>query len=181
MIMVVMLLHEGAHWLTGKALGYDVWMKLTKSGLTEGVWQSKRDTILVSAAGPALTITFGLIGAWLSIVKQARFGYELIFVAFMQRFLANVFSAMGAYNDEARISILLGWEWWVVPLAIITPLLALTIWSSLRLRFGLLVNFLCYLTVSMAFTATVYADGEIHSGQDGRGILSPWLPESVGQ
>ena len=79
----------------------------------------------------------------------------------MQRFLAMVMSAIFIPNDEARVSLFLGLAWWVIPLVFVIPLLALTIWSSRVLKFGLIINFLCYLTVSIAFTMMVYGDGKL--------------------
>ncbi len=175
-IIVTMVMHEVVHWLVGAALGYEMYFKLTQAGLVEGAWRSERDYALVSIAGPVFTATMGVAGAWLAITRRMALGYELIFVAFMQRFLALVMSALFIPNDEARVSLYLGLEWWVVPLCFVLPLLALTIWSSRVLKFGVLVNFFCYLTASVAFTLMVYGDGQM-IGSRGPSILDPLLPE----
>lgn len=176
--IVTMLMHELVHWLTGTALGYEMFFTLTKSGVVEGGWRSDLDYAIVSIAGPIFTFSMGLIGAWLAISRKMRFGYELIFIAFMQRFLAMVMSAIAIPNDEARVSLFLGLDWWVVPLVFVIPLLVLTIWSSRVLRFGVVVNFFCYLTASIVFTVMVYADGQL-AGFKGPSILDPLLPEAA--
>lgn len=176
-IIITMVMHEIVHWLTGRALGYEMYFTLTKAGLIEGNWRNQSDYAIVSIAGPIFTATLGCIGAWLAITKKMAFGYELIFVAFMQRVLAVGMSAIAIPNDEARVSLFLGLPWWVLPLAFVLPLLGLTIWSARVLKFGLLVNFLCYVTASLAFTLMVYADGQL--GTKGKSILNPFLPEQV--
>ncbi|WP_336986130.1 hypothetical protein [Altererythrobacter aquiaggeris] len=105
-------------------------------------------------------------------------GYELIFVAFMQRFLAMVMSGIAIPNDEARVSLFLNLEWWVVPLIFVFPLLALTVWSSRVMKYGFAVDFLCHLTASAAFTMMVFLDGQM-AGFAGPSILDPLLPEQV--
>ncbi len=177
-IIVTMVMHEIVHWLTGRALGYEMYFTLTKSSLMEGGWRSEADYAIVSIAGPLFTASIGALGAWLAISKRMAFGYELIFTAFMQRFLAMAMSALFIPNDEARVSLFLGLPWWVLPLAFVVPLLGLTIWSSRVLKFGLLVNFMCYITVSLAFTVLVYSDGQL-VGAEGRSIVNPLLPEQV--
>lgn len=177
-IIATMLMHELVHWGVGTALGYEMYFTLTKAGVVEGGWRSELDYAIVSIAGPLFTLSIGLFGAWLAISKRMRIGYELIFVAFMQRFLAMVMSAIAIPNDEARVSLFLGLSWIVVPLLFVTPLLALTIWASRVLKFGILVNFLCYLTTSIAFTVMVFADGQL-TGFAGPSIVDPLLPEAV--
>ncbi len=176
--VATMLAHEIVHWLVGTALGYEMYFQLTKAGIVDGAWRSDLDYAVVSIAGPVFTFAVGSVGAWLAISKRSAFGYELVFVAFMQRFLAMVMSGIAIPNDEARVSLYLGLEWWVVPLIFVVPLLALTVWSSRVLRYGLLVNFLCYVTASAAFTFMVYADGQM-AGFRGASIIDPLLPEQV--
>ncbi len=177
-IIATMLMHELVHWCVGTALGYKMYFTLTTSGVVAGGWRSDVDYAIVSIAGPVFTMVMGLFGAWLAISKRMQLGYELIFTAFMQRFLAMVMSAIFIPNDEARVSMFLGLAWWIVPLVFVLPLLGLTVWSSRVLKFGLLVNFLCYLTVSLAFTILVYSDGKL-AGLEGPSILDPLLPEAA--
>lgn len=174
-VIVTMVLHEIAHWVAGEALGYDMFFQLTKAGLVDGTWRNDYEQALVSIAGPVFTFWLGLVGAWLAIVKKVRFGYELIFTAFMQRAIAMGLSAFTIPNDEARVSLFLGLDWWVVPLVFVVPLLALTVWASRALKFGFVVNFMCYVTVSLAFTLVVFADGQL-PGSEAASVLEPWLP-----
>lgn len=177
-VIATMLLHELTHWLVGTALGYDMYFTLTTSGIVDGAWNSQRDFAIVSIAGPLFTASIGVLGAWLAITKRMALGYELVFGAFMQRFVAMILSGVFIPNDEARVSLFLGWAWWVLPLVFVVFLLALTIWASRAMRFGVLVNFLCYLTASAAFTVMVFADGQL-AGFEGPGLLDPLLPEAA--
>jgi len=177
-IIVIMLMHEIVHWLVGTTLGYEMYFTLTTAGVIEGGWRNDLDYAIVSISGPIFTFLMGAFGAWLAISKRLTFGYDLIFVAFMQRFLAMIMSAIATPNDEARVSIFLGLDWWVLPVIFVIPLLALTIWSSKVLRFGLRVNFFCYLTVSVAFTLIVFFDGQL-VGFERPSIFDAFLPESV--
>jgi len=177
-IVATMLLHELVHWSVGTALGYDMYFTLTKAGVVEGGWRSDLDYAIVSIAGPIFTLAIGLFGAWLAIRHQKRLGYEFIFVAFMQRLIAMALSGVFIPNDEARVSLFLGLDWWVIPTVFVLPLFVFTIWSSRVLRFGVLVNFLCYLTVSVTFTLIVFADGQL-VGFEGPSILDPLLPDEA--
>jgi hypothetical protein len=177
-VIATMILHEIVHWIAGTALGYEMYFQLTKAGLVEGVWRSDFDYALVSIAGPIFTLWLGLVGAWLAIFQKVRFGYELIFTAFMQRALAMGMSAIFIPNDEARVSLFLELDWWVVPLVFVVPLFVLTVWASRALKFGFVVNFLCYVTVSLAFTLVVFADGQL-AGFDGPSLIDPFLPEGA--
>lgn len=92
--------------------------------------------------------------------------------------LAMGMSAIFIPNDEARVSLFLELDWWVVPLVFVVPLLVLTVWASRALKFGFVVNFLCYVTVSLAFTLVVFADGQL-AGFDGPSLIDPFLPEGA--
>jgi len=178
LVTVTMVAHEAAHWLAGRALGYDMWFTLTRGGPVGGVWRSQADYALVSAAGPLFTITMGVVGAWLAISRRRLLGYELVFAAFMQRAMAMVMSAIATPNDEARISMFLGLEWWVAPAVVVAVLLALTVWSAIRLRVSLATNLMLYLVVSAAFTLMVGLDGQLPGGS-GVSVVDPLLPEAA--
>lgn len=177
MIIITLAMHEAVHWLAGMALGYDMYFLLTYASVLGEGYRSDLDYQLVSAAGPAFTVTLGVFGAWLAIAKKVKFGYELIFVAAYQRLAAMVFSALGVLNDEARISVFLGWEWWILPALVVVPLWILVFLASRALRFGLLVNFLCYVTASLAVTLAVAADGQMFTERPS--IFEPLLSDNV--
>lgn len=177
-VPATLLLHEFSHWLAGRALGYEMWFTFTRAGPVAGAWRNAADYALVSAAGPAFTIATALVGAWLAIARKSLLGYELVFTAFMQRLMAMVMSAIGTANDEARISLFLGLDWWVLPTFVVASLLLLTALSSHALRFSVISNVLCFVFVAAAITLMVALDGQLPGGI-GDSILEPLLPEAV--
>jgi len=39
--LVTFILHEGAHWAMGEALGYDMWMKINRVGFARGAYSAE--------------------------------------------------------------------------------------------------------------------------------------------
>lgn len=155
---VLNVMHEMAHLLAGEALGYSMAMSLNKAWPVDQRYESILHHQLVLAAGPLLTAASGFIGLYIALMRKHWVGYALLFMALMHRLMANVFSALGNYNDEAQISIYLDMPWWVVPAIIIAPLLVLTIYTARRLSYGFKPNFVCYVAFSFALTGIFYAE-----------------------
>lgn len=183
--LITMLMHEATHFLVAKAFG----IKTIAVGLTQVRYIVPDELIsdfalkqaLISISGPVFTASMGLLGAWLAIVKGRAFGYELLFIATFQRFLAAMMSVFtGVHNDEARVSLFLGWDWWVLPAMIITPLFLLLIVAIMRMRFGLLIFFGSYITASLAFTLAVAADGQLPGMDRCDGLFASFYPEPLG-
>ena len=152
------LVHEFAHWLTGVAIGHDmvatpnhVWSKNPMSAL---------DQAMVSAAGPVITIAQGIVGFWLVKNRQSQLGFALLYMAFFMRLLA---AGMSFYNpnDEARVSQLIGFGTWTIPLIVVAGLFALLVSASRNLKLRFRDHFVCYLVASIVVTLIVGVDAAL--------------------
>ena len=183
-LIVTMVLHELVHLLTALALGVETFA----FGLSRVSYVPPVDpadfavqATIISISGPIFTLALGLFGAWLAISRRLAFGYELIFIALVQRLLAMSMSVItGYHNDEARVSLDLGLPWWVLPSVFVTILAAAFIASSIRLRFGFLVLFLSYITMSLGYTALIYLDGQLPGQDRCDSVMAPFYDSEFG-
>lgn len=177
-------IHELVHLLTALAYGVDTFaLGLGRVRFQVPADQENFDSLsaIISISGPLFTLTMGLFGAWLAISRRIAFGYDLVFVAFFQRLMAMSMSFFtGYHNDEARVSLDLGLEWWFVPSVFVTILASALVISSVRLRFGFLVLFLSYITASLGFTAIIYLDGQFPGQGLCDSIMAPFYDPAFG-
>jgi hypothetical protein len=82
-----------------------------------------------------------LLAFFLSVFKKYQSWYPVLLACFAHRLLASIFGVTAMYNDEARISLWLGWTPHLLPLIVTGLLLYLAIQVSRRLGYGLLLNF----------------------------------------
>jgi hypothetical protein len=154
------ILHEGAHWLTGEALGYDLWVNINSAGLMSGSYREDWHGQLVSAAGPLMTLAQGII-AFLCVRRfKTVLAFAVLFAALMMRFVAMLMS-FGNPNDEARISEWLGLGTWTLHLIIVGLLLALTLKAGTYLKFRWRDYGLAYVATSLGITLVVLGEGLI--------------------
>lgn len=173
-IFVGSFLHEAAHWLAGELLGYDMQAGIG-SARPVGVdqYRSVFDWQVVNIAGPAFTLFAALVGFVYARYLGAAWGYTLVFAAWYQRLLAAVISGISRPNDEARFSILLGWEWWVVP-ALMVAVLSTLLWlAGRRHNFGWKANVLFYVGCSIGYSLVVFADGQFPGFRHASPVLLP--------
>jgi hypothetical protein len=153
--LVSYLIHEGAHWLMGAALGVDVEFRLNAVSYLSATapWQRA----LADAAGPFVTIAQALI-AFLMVQRGASAkAFAFLYVAAFMRFAAGVVSV--AYpNDEARLSLAAGLGKWTLPVLVAAGLIALAYKGSRRLGLTWKDQVLCYLVASLAISAIVGVD-----------------------
>ena len=154
------LIHEAAHWLVGAALGYEVSYGI--NSVIPGSAMTARDHILMSAAGPALTIFIGLVAFVLVMRRQSLTAYAALYSALFMRMIAAGVSVFNL-NDEARISDMLGWGPWALPGVVVLVLLIPTIIASRHLRLSWRVNVLAYVVSSLVAAVVVGID-MIHRG-----------------
>jgi hypothetical protein len=154
------VLHELAHWSVGEWLGYDMRMSLNHAAPRGGVFDSPRDAFLVTCAGPAFTVLQALVALLLIRRSGWLLAYPVLFAGFFMRFAALVVSVANP-NDEARMSVHLGWNMWVLPALVVASLLALTFAGSRRLRLGWKTNLASYLISSAVFALIVFADARL--------------------
>ena len=157
------LVHEAAHWLVGAALGYPVSYGI--NSVIPGAPMSVPDHILMSAAGPAVTVLIALIAFVFVMRRRSLTAYAVVYFALFMRVIAAGVSLFNL-NDEARISQLMGWGSWTLPALVVSLLLILTIVASRTLRLPWRVNALAYVVASLVATAMVGLDmvlrGTIH-------------------
>ncbi len=151
------LLHESAHWLTGEWLGYAMTMSLNAATPSGGVFTSDTHTMLVSAAGPLITLLQAVIAFLLIQRRQIQLAYPVLFVAWMMRFAAMVVSIKHP-NDEARISAMLGLGTWTLPALMVSLLFGLLYLGSRTLKLNWRQNLACYLIASAMIAAIVVLD-----------------------
>lgn len=153
--ILTFLVHEFSHWIMGTSLGHEMLASPNR------VWSkgpiSPTHGMLVSAAGPAITIVQGLIGFWLVRSRASLVGFAMLYMAFFSRLLAAAVSVLNP-NDEARISAQLGIGTWTLPILVVAGLFALVYLASRHLKLSLRQQFFCYVTASIAVTLVVGAD-----------------------
>jgi hypothetical protein len=150
------ILHEGAHWLTGEALGYDLWVNINSAGLISGSYREDWHGQLVSAAGPMITLAQGVIAFFCVRRFKTVLAFAALFAALMMRFAAMLMS-FGNPNDEARISEWLGLGTWTLHLIVVGLLLWLTVKAGLYLKLRWRDYGLAYVATSVGITLVVMA------------------------
>lgn len=154
------LVHEAAHWLVGRSLGYPVSYGI--NSVIPGAPMTVTDHLLMSAAGPAVTLVGALIAFVVVMRKDSLIAYAVLYFALFMRVIAAGVSVFNP-NDEARISDTLGWGPWTLPGIVIVALLIPTLIASRRLRLSWKLNVLAYVVSSLVAAAVVGLD-MVHRG-----------------
>ena len=149
------LIHEAAHWLVGAALGYPVSYGI--NSVIPGSPMTTGDHILMSAAGPAVTVLTALIAFTIVLRRDSLTAYAVLYFALFMRVIAAGVSVFNL-NDEARISDMLGLGPWTLPGIVILILLIPTVIASRHLRLSWKVNVLAYGVSSLVAAAVVGLD-----------------------
>ncbi len=150
-------MHEGAHWLAGTLLGYEMEAGINHVRLISGEYTSVLHENIVSGAGPAVTAAQAVIAYLFVVARQSRLAFVFLFTALAMRLLAFGVS-FANLNDEARISLSLGWPWQLLPAIVVTALLAMTLIASYRLRLGWRSWAASYVAISIAIAAIVFGE-----------------------
>lgn len=150
-------LHEGAHWMTGEILGYDMWININSSGLARGQYSTEWHNHMVSAAGPFVTVVQAIIAFVLVRKNTTICAFAFLFSALLMRILA-MFMSLNSPNDEARISEWLDLGPWSLHILVIAILLGLTLKGGSYMKFRWRDYGLAYLAVSMAIAGVVMGE-----------------------
>jgi len=137
-ILVTWLVHELGHWLTSELLGYETAMSLNRTYLLQGSYEQIWHSLLVSSAGPLVTLSQGAVA--FSLLRKKGWSstaYLLLFTAFYMRLMASLINVINL-NDEGRISSQLGLGTFTLPVLVTGCLLVLVyvISRQYRLRLG---------------------------------------------
>ncbi len=154
------LVHEAAHWIVGAALGYPVSYGI--NSVIPGTPMTPIDHILMSAAGPAVTVVTALVAFLFVMRRGSLIGYAVLYFALFMRVVAAGISVLNL-NDEARISDMLGLGPWLLPCLVVIVLLVPTVIASRHLRLSWKVNVLAYVVSSLVAAAVVGID-MVHRG-----------------
>jgi hypothetical protein len=154
-VLVTHLIHEGAHWLAGTALGHQ--MSFGLNGVSPSAPTTARDYLIYSAAGPIVTVIQGLVAFLMIQARSSLIAYGFLFYAALMRASAALISLFNP-NDEARISLELGIGQWTLPILVSGLLIGLTVAASRHLRLGWKTNLLTYLVCTVALSAIVGLD-----------------------
>lgn len=154
-VLATWLLHEGAHWLAGTALGHQMTFNLNSVSPITPI--SMRDHLIISAAGPIVTLIQGLIAFVLIVRRDSLPAYAFLFVAVLMRVMAAGISFFNP-NDEARISLELGLGQWTLPALMCSVLVILAALASRKLRIGWKTNLLTWLVCTIGLSAVVGLD-----------------------
>jgi hypothetical protein len=151
---VTFALHEGGHWLAAELLGHEGYFSLNRAGAREAV--DAVDHMIISAAGPAVTIAQALVALWLVQARASAAAWVFLFWAAFMRFMATVISLWNP-NDEARISEWLGWGMWTLPAIVTVGLFVLLAIGSRRLGLSWKTMALSWVVASAAISAVVFS------------------------
>lgn len=154
-VVITYILHEGAHWLAGLAMGLDMKIGLNAIHVVGGAlpWQHNA----VSIAGPIVTIVQAIAAYMLVMRNASHRAFAMLYVAAFMRLIATAVSVFNP-NDEARVSAYLGMGKWTLPLLVSVGLMALFVKASGRLGLTWKDQFFCYLVFSIAVSLIVGLD-----------------------
>lgn len=154
--------HEAGHWLAGRLLGYDMAIGFNAVSAAPGARIPAGDLFAITAAGPAVTVIQALLAYALIRSKDFLLAYPFLYVACFMR-LAAAFVSLFNPNDEASLSLQLGWGQWLLPAMTVVVLLALTWAGARRLRLGWATNAWSYALCSLLFAVIVFGDVALRS------------------
>ncbi|OLY91102.1 hypothetical protein SAMN05444008_11843 [Cnuella takakiae] len=151
------LLHEGAHYLAGIALGYPMAMTLNTAYPVSGSYNSSAHEQWISAAGPLFTLLSAILVFVLMGKGRRPLLYPVLFTAFYMRLLAGIISLFNP-NDEARISSWLGLGRFTLPLLVVAILGWLLYKRASEQGVSRRVNWVTLLVVMVVASAIVLSD-----------------------
>ena len=158
-VFLTFFLHEAAHYLTGKSLGYDMWMRLNGVGIADGqAYEKEWHNQLVSISGPVFTLAQAL--AIFYIIKNTKNlkWYPFLFICVLMRIFASAISIVGNANDEARVSQWLGIGKITLPIMFSLLLLYLVLITVREHNIGLKLNIALFLIMSIGITTVVFTN-----------------------
>ena len=151
------VVHEGAHFAAGRALGYGMWMSMNRAGNLDGDYATEAHQMIVTLAGPLVTCAQAALAWGLLRRRPSSVAYQVLFLAFFMRLTALGVSFSNP-NDEARASLAPRMPWWALPTVVCLALLGLTVAAARRLGVGWRTNVALYLVVGACAAGVVLGD-----------------------
>lgn len=155
-VPLTFLLHEWAHWLAALALGYEPALRINSVYLVGGTY-TPTDALLVSAAGPVVTLAQAVVVAVLLGKTKSPYLYPFVFVPVLMRALAGGMNVINP-NDEGRISEALGLGLYTLPLLMTGVLLVLVVYVARTHRYGWRLNAVTFALALAACSALILGD-----------------------
>ncbi len=133
------LFHEFGHWIIGELLGNKMVYSLNYVWPEKGQYISESHNLYVSIGGPAFTILLSIL--FLLIIEKYRtiYAYPFVFFQMFMRFFALIFGGF-IKQDEARISLILGFEPYTIAIIVLALLLLMVLRASYILKINLKTN-----------------------------------------
>jgi hypothetical protein len=161
-MVLTFVVHEAGHWAAGRALGYEAYFSLNSAGVRDPSIPVEH-MIAVRAGGVVVTLLQALLGLTLLLTRGSLAAYAVLFSAAFMRFMAAVMTLMQP-NDEAAITLAMGWGRWSGHALVVALLVGMTIWGARHLRIGWKANLLAWAVASVAVTAVVGLDMALQGG-----------------
>ncbi len=117
-------LHEFAHWVTGEVLGNKMVMTLNTCYPESGSYTKEWHEMVISAAGPVLTIIQALVFYFLLSAGSVKL-FPFLLTCLYMRALAGAMNFINL-NDEGRISSDLGLGTFTLSIGVVSLLFYLT-------------------------------------------------------
>lgn len=134
-VLFTWLLHEFSHWVVSEILGYDTTLRLNATSPVQGSYKQTEDHILISIAGPIITIFQAVLAYILLKPQWNKALYLLLFTPFYMRALAGFMNFINL-NDEGRISAYLAIGTFTLPVLVSVFLFYLVYRASAKSNLG---------------------------------------------
>jgi len=122
--------HELGHWIIGEILGYDMFLTLNGSGIKNGQQFVENTHYLYHLFGGVCFTIFLTLIFWGVIEKyKVIYVYPFVLLNFIHRLFPQIIKF--EYQDEAKISTLLGIGKYTIAIIVLISLLLIT-WRSSR-------------------------------------------------
>jgi len=158
-VFITFFFHEATHYLTGKSLGYDMWMRLNGVGIADGqAYKKEWHNQLVSISGPLFTVMQASIIFYIIRRTKNLNWYPFLFICALMRIFASVISILGNTNDEARVSQWLGIGKITLPILVSTLLLYFVLVIIKENNINLKLNAALFIIMSMGITGVVFTN-----------------------
>lgn len=156
-VLFTWLIHEFAHWLAGTLLGYESIMKLNSVSYAESENPTEIHKMIVSAAGPIITILQAIFAFFLLKSQWNKYIYTVLFTAFYMRFVAGLLNIIHL-NDEGRISVFLGIGAFTLPIIVSGFLFYLVYVISRKYKLNWKFQLATYLGVMFVSSILILSD-----------------------
>ena len=124
-----MFFHELGHWIVGELLGNDMALKLNGASPKSGHYVDSNHVLYITSGGPIFTIILTMI-FWFVIEKhKIMYAYAVVFFSFLFRLFPQVLKF--DFQDEAKVSVLLGIGKYTIPVIVLVLLFLIT-WRAGR-------------------------------------------------